>query len=54
MQAALPIPVSGRIVRASDAEPYYGIRIDLDPKEVAEFILQMELPVPPVPDEAPP
>jgi len=53
VQAAMPIPVSGRIVRASDAEPYYGIRIDLDPKEVAEFILQMELPVPPVPDDAP-
>src|SRR6202008_3134533 len=53
VQAAMPIPVSGRIVRASDAEPYYGIRIDLDPKEVAELILQMELPVPPVPDDAP-
>src|ERR1700739_3179998 len=53
VQAAMPIPVSGRIVRASGAEPYYGIRIDLDPKEVAEFILQIELPVPPVPDDAP-
>jgi AraC-like DNA-binding protein len=45
VQAAMPIPVSGRIVRASDAEPYYGIRIDLDPKQVAAFILEMELPV---------
>jgi AraC-like DNA-binding protein len=45
VQAAMAVPVSGRIVRASDAEPYYGIRIDLDPKEVAAFILEMQLPV---------
>jgi AraC-like DNA-binding protein len=53
VQAAMAIPVSGRIVRASDAEPYYGIRIDLDPKEVASFILEMRLPVPAERDEAP-
>lgn len=53
VQAAMPIPVSGRIVRASEAEPYYGIRIDLDPKEVAAFILEMELPVPSERDETP-
>jgi AraC-like DNA-binding protein len=53
VQAAMAIPVSGRIVRASDAEPYYGIRIDLDPKEVAAFILEMRLPVPAERDEAP-
>ena len=53
VQAAMAIPVSGRIVRASDAEPYYGIRIDLDPKEVASFILEMRLPVPAIRDEAP-
>ena len=45
VQAAMPIPVSGRIVRASATEPYYGIRIDLDPKEVAAFVLEMQLPV---------
>jgi len=39
--------------QASDAEPYYGIRIDLDPKEVAAFILEMQLPVPAERDEAP-
>jgi AraC-like DNA-binding protein len=53
VQAAMPIPVSGRIVRASGAEPYYGIRIDLDPKEVAAFILEMQLPVPAQRDQAP-
>ena len=53
VQAAMAIPVSGRIVRASDAEPYYGIRIDLDPKEVAAFILEMQLPVPAERDAAP-
>jgi AraC-like DNA-binding protein len=53
VQAGLAIPVSGRIMRASDAEPYYGIRIDLDPKEVAAFILEMQLPVAAERDEAP-
>jgi AraC-like DNA-binding protein len=53
VQAGMPIPASGRIVRATDAEPYYAIRIDLDPKEVAAFILEMELPVPPESDAAP-
>ena len=53
VQAGMPIPVSGRIVRASDADPYYGIRIDLDPKEVAAFIFEMQLPVPAERDEAP-
>src|ERR1700751_3830845 len=53
VQAAMPIPVSGRIVRASGAEPYYGIRIDLDPKELAGYILEMQLPVPAERDETP-
>jgi AraC-like DNA-binding protein len=53
VQAGMPIPVSGRIVRASDDEPYYGIRIDLDPKEVAAFILEMQLPLPAERDEVP-
>jgi AraC-like DNA-binding protein len=53
VQAGIAIPVSGRIVRASDAEPYYGIRIDLDPKEVAAFILEMQLPLLAERDEAP-
>jgi AraC-like DNA-binding protein len=53
VQAGMPIPVSGRIVRASDDEPYYGIRIDLDPKEVAAFILEMRLPLPAERDEVP-
>ena len=53
VQAAMPMPVSGRILQASDAKPYYGVRIDLDPKEVAAFILEMQLPVPAERDEAP-
>jgi AraC-like DNA-binding protein len=53
VQAGVAIPASGRIVQASDAEPYYGIRIDLDPREVAAFILEMQLPVPAERDEAP-
>jgi AraC-like DNA-binding protein len=45
VQAGTAIPVSGRIVRGSAAEPYYGIRIGLDPKEVAAFVLEMQLPL---------
>jgi hypothetical protein len=27
--------------------PYYGIRIDLDPKEIAAFLLEMRIAPPP-------
>jgi len=53
VQAAMAVPVAGRILQASAAEPYYGIRIDLDPKEVAALILEMQLPVHPERDEVP-
>jgi len=32
--AGATAPVSGQVVRASEAESYYGIRVDLDPKAV--------------------
>lgn len=46
VQAGMTIPVSGQVVRASEAEPYYGIRVDLDPKELASFLLEMQVPMP--------
>jgi len=47
VQAGVAMPVSGRIVHATAAEPYYGLRVDLDPKEIAAFMLDMQLPHPP-------
>jgi len=46
VQAGTTIPVSGQVVRASEAEPYYGIRVDLDPRELASFLLEMQVPMP--------
>ncbi|MDY0978489.1 AraC family transcriptional regulator [Massilia sp. CFBP9012] len=53
VQAGTTIPVSGQVVRASEAEPYYGIRVDLDPKELASFMLEMRLPMPSGGDDPP-
>lgn len=46
VQAGIAMPVSGRVVEADAATPYYGIRIDIDPKEVAAFVLEMGLALP--------
>lgn len=46
VQAGTTIPVSGQVVRASAAEPYYGVRVDLDPKELASFLLEMRVQIP--------
>jgi AraC-like DNA-binding protein len=43
VQAGAAMPVSGQVTRASAAAPYYGIRVDIDPKEVAAFVLEMRL-----------
>ncbi|WP_053199077.1 AraC family transcriptional regulator [Herbaspirillum hiltneri] len=45
--SAIDLPVSGQIVEADDAAPYYGVRIDLDPKEIAAFIIELNIPAPP-------
>lgn len=41
VQAGVAMPVSGQVTRASAAAPYYGIRIDVDPREVAALGLEM-------------
>jgi AraC-like DNA-binding protein len=45
VQAGMAMPVSGQVTRASEAAPYYGIRVDIDPKEVAAFVLETRLPL---------
>jgi AraC-like DNA-binding protein len=53
VQAGVAMPVSGQVTRASEAAPYYGIRVDIDPKEVAAFVLEMRLQLP-MPEADPP
>ncbi|MFJ9448777.1 MULTISPECIES: AraC family transcriptional regulator N-terminal domain-containing protein [unclassified Herbaspirillum] len=45
--SAIDLPVSGQVVEATAAQPYYGVRIDLDPKEIAALIIELNLPAPP-------
>lgn len=53
VQAGTAIPVSGQVMRASEAEPYYGIRVDFDPTELAAFMLEMQIPMPMQGDDPP-
>jgi AraC-like DNA-binding protein len=53
VQAGVAMPVSGQVTRARAEAPYYGIRIDIDPKEVAAFVLEMRLQLP-IEDADPP
>jgi AraC-like DNA-binding protein len=53
VQAGVSMPASGQVKRASATAPYFGIRVDLDPKEVAAFVLEMQLPLAPPSVELP-
>jgi AraC-like DNA-binding protein len=46
VQAGVAMPVSGQVTRASAEAPYFGIRVEIDPKEVAAFVLEMRLQLP--------
>jgi AraC-like DNA-binding protein len=46
VQAGAAMPVSGQVTRASADAPYFGVRIEIDPKEVAAFVLEMRLQLP--------
>lgn len=41
MVTAVELPVSGQVVNASEDEPYLAIKIAIDPKEVADLVLEM-------------
>lgn len=41
LQTGVTMPVSGQVTRASKEAPYYGIRIELDPREIAALVLEM-------------
>jgi AraC-like DNA-binding protein len=44
--AAIDMPVSGQVVEASAAAPYLGLKIELNPKEIATLIVEKEIPAP--------
>ena len=43
---AVEMPVAGQVTAATPEAPYFGIRIDFDPREVASFILDMGIAAP--------
>jgi AraC-like DNA-binding protein len=45
--AAFHIPVSGQITEASQAAPYLGLKINLDPKEITALIIESGMQPPP-------
>jgi hypothetical protein len=47
--SAIDLPAAGQVTAATPAHPYLGLRIGLDTKEVAAFLLEMRPPVPPAP-----
>jgi AraC-like DNA-binding protein len=38
---SVDLPVAGQVTRASHAEPYLGLRLDLDPHRIAELIVKV-------------
>jgi AraC-like DNA-binding protein len=38
---AVDLPVAGQVTRATPAEPYLGLRLDLDPHKIAELVLKV-------------
>ncbi len=41
MVSAIDLPVTGKVISASEEEPYLAVKIAIDPKEVAEMVLQI-------------
>lgn len=44
--AAVDMPVSGQVTQACEEEPYYGVRIDLNSKEIADLIVSLQISLP--------
>ena len=50
--SVVDMPVSGQVTRATQDEPYLGLKIDLDPKEIAALVIDLRLAVPNKPASA--
>ncbi|MGB3253030.1 AraC family transcriptional regulator N-terminal domain-containing protein [Buttiauxella gaviniae] len=44
--AAVDMPVSGQVTQATVSEPYYGVRIDLNSREIADLIVSLQITLP--------
>jgi AraC-like DNA-binding protein len=44
--AAVDMPVSGQVTQASADMPYYGVRIDLNSREIADLIVSLQISLP--------
>ncbi len=44
--AAVDMPVSGQVTRACKNKPYYGVRIELNGKEIADLIVDLQINLP--------
>lgn len=44
--AAVDMPVSGQVTQASEEAPYYGVRIDLNSREIADLIVSLQISLP--------
>jgi AraC-like DNA-binding protein len=44
--AAVDMPVSGQVTRATNSQPYYGVRIELNSKEIADLIVDLQIGLP--------
>ncbi len=50
--SVVDMPVSGQVTRATQDEPYLALKIDLDPKEIAALVIDLQLAVPDKPASA--
>lgn len=44
--AAVDMPVSGQVTQATRERPYYGVRIELNSKEIADLIVDLQIKLP--------
>lgn len=46
------LPVSGQVIEATPATPYLGLKLDIEPKDIAALLLEIGTPRPPPPGAA--
>jgi AraC-like DNA-binding protein len=42
--ATVDLPISGQVIEATDAKPYLGVKISIDPREVAALLVEADMP----------
>lgn len=44
--STIDMPAAGQIIGASEAAPYLGVRVELDPREIAAIVLEAKIDIP--------